>query len=185
MEAEYARWCEDPKSVDATWAAFFEGFELGSAQLKRKPETSAAPASTVLTAPISDEDCAFYGRVTSLIYNYRTLGHTQANINPIEEAERNPRLRFEQFGFSEADLDHEVSNSFFRHGDKMKLREMVEGLEATYSGKIGFEFEPRPARRLARSSTASRRLRWLCAPTPASGLSTWSSAPWRKPCPTA
>ncbi len=135
MEAEYARWCEDPRSVDETWAAFFEGFELGSAQLKRKEEAAA-----VSTGPISDEDSAFYGRVTSLIYNYRTLGHTQANINPLEDAERNPRLRFEQFGLSEADLDHDVSNSFFRHGDKMKLREMVAGLEATYCGKIGFEF---------------------------------------------
>jgi len=138
MEAKYAQWCEDPKSVDSTWAAFFEGFELGSAQLKRKEETPAA--ATVSAVPIPDADMAFYGRVTSLIYNYRTLGHTQANINPLEESERNPRLRFEQFGLSEADLDHEVSNSFFRHGDKMKLREMVEGLEATYSGKIGFEF---------------------------------------------
>ena len=135
MEAEYARWCEDPRSVDETWAAFFEGFELGSAQLKRKEEAAA-----VSTGPISDEDSAFYGRVTSLIYNYRTLGHTQANINPLEDAERNPRLRFEQFGLSEADLDHDVSNSFFRHGDKMKLGEMVAGLEATYCGKIGFEF---------------------------------------------
>ncbi len=140
MEAEYSRWCEDPKSVDATWAAFFEGFELGSAQLKQKAESAATAASTVPSAPMSDEDCAFYGRVTSLIYNYRTLGHTQANINPIEDAERNPRLLYQQFGLSQADLEHEVSNSFFRHGDKMKLREMVEGLEATYSGKIGFEF---------------------------------------------
>ena len=136
MEANYAQWCEDPKSVDPTWAAFFEGFELGSAQLKRK-EAEAA----VSTGPVSDVDSAFFGRVTSLIYNYRTLGHTQAHINPLEEQpELNPRLRFEQFGLSEADLEREVSNSFFRHGEKMKLRDMVAGLEATYSAKIGFEF---------------------------------------------
>ncbi|MBC8127515.1 MAG: 2-oxoglutarate dehydrogenase E1 component [Gloeobacteraceae cyanobacterium ES-bin-144] len=139
MEAKYAQWCEDPKSVDATWAAFFEGFELGSAQLKRKDEAPVATA--VVSHPVMDGDTAFYGRVTSLIYNYRTLGHTQAHINPLEDQpERNPRLRFEQFGLSEADLDREVSNSFFRHGDKMKLRDMVAGLEATYSAKIGFEF---------------------------------------------
>jgi 2-oxoglutarate dehydrogenase E1 component len=76
-----------------------------------------------------------------LIYNYRTLGHTQAHINPLEEfPERNPRLNLDQFGLKESDLDREVSNSFFRHGDQMKLRDMVAGLEATYSGKIGFEF---------------------------------------------
>ena len=138
LEAKYAEWCGDPKSVDATWAAFFEGFELGSAQVKRKEE--AAAATPPAAAPSSDADMAFYGRVTSLIYNYRTLGHTQAHINPLDEPELNPRLRAEQYGLSETDLEREVSNSFFRHGDKMKVRDMIAALEATYSGKIGFEF---------------------------------------------
>ncbi len=136
LEAKYAQWCEDPKSVDATWSAFFEGFELGSAQVKRKEEAAAAG----VPAPASDADLAFFGKVVSLVYNYRTLGHTQAGINPLDEPERNPRLNLEQFGLTAADLDREVWNSFFRHGDKMKLRDMVAALEATYSGKIGFEF---------------------------------------------
>jgi 2-oxoglutarate dehydrogenase E1 component len=136
LEENYAKWCENPKAVEPTWAAFFEGFELGSAQLKKKEDTA-----TQSTLPASEADMAFYGRVTSLIYNYRTLGHTQAQINPLEaQPERNPRLRLEQFGLTETDLEREVSNSFFRHGDKMKLREMLAGLEATYSAKIGFEF---------------------------------------------
>ena len=76
-----------------------------------------------------------------MIYNYRTLGHTQANINPLEdEPEHNPRLQIDQFGLGAADLDRMAWNSFFRHGDKMKLGEMVDALKATYSGKIGFEF---------------------------------------------
>jgi 2-oxoglutarate dehydrogenase E1 component len=136
LESKYAEWCEDPKSVDATWAAFFEGFELGSAQVKRKEEAAAAG----VTAHASDADLAFFGKVVSLIYNYRTLGHTQAAINPLDEPEHNPRLKIEQFGLTAADLDREVWNAFFRHGDKMKLRDMVTALEATYSNKIGFEF---------------------------------------------
>ena len=79
--------------------------------------------------------------MVALIYNYRTLGHTQAHINPLDERpERNPRLNLEQFGLTEADLDREAWNAFFRHGEKMKLRDMIAALEATYSGKIGFEF---------------------------------------------
>jgi len=138
LESNYAQWCEDPKSVDPTWAAFFEGFELGSAQAKRKEETAAAAPAPMGAA--SDADLALFGKVVSLIYNYRTLGHTQAAINPLDEPERNPRLKIEQFGLTEADMDREVWNSFFRHGDRMKLRDMVTALEATYSGKIGFEF---------------------------------------------
>lgn len=137
MEAQYTRWCDDPRSVDASWSAFFEGFELGMAQLKRKEEQATAATST----PATEADLAFFGRVVALIYNYRTLGHTQAHINPLEEhPERNTRLHPEQFGLSLTDMDRVAWNAYFRHGERMKLRDMVAVLEATYSGKIGFEF---------------------------------------------
>jgi len=139
LEEKYAQWCEDSHSVEPTWSAFFEGFELGAAQSRQKEQAAAAAASAPAVA--SGTDLAFYGKVVSLVYNYRTLGHTQAHINPLEEApERNPRLSNEQYGITAADLEREASNPFFRHGDKMKLRDMIRALEATYSGKIGFEF---------------------------------------------
>ena len=56
LEAKYAEWCENPQSVEPTWAAFFEGFELGSAQLKRKeeaPVTSGAPATDGATVDLA------------------------------------------------------------------------------------------------------------------------------------
>ena len=136
LEGKYALWTEDPRSVEPTWAAFFEGFELGSAQ--PKPRSSSVASDTT---PIqSTADLAFYGKVVSLVYNYRTLGHTQADINPIGEPEMNPRLEIEQFGFTEADLDREASNPFFRNGESMKLRDMIAAIKTTYSGPIGFEF---------------------------------------------
>ena len=138
LEENYARWSEDPGSVDGTWAAFFEGFELGAAQ--PKPRGAAATASPAQGGQVADGDLTFYGKVVSLVYNYRTLGHTQADINPIGEPESNPRLELKQFGFTEADLDREASNPFFRDGEKMKLRDMVAALSTTYSGAIGFEF---------------------------------------------
>ncbi len=136
LEEKYAQWTEDARSVEPTWSAFFEGFELGAAQTRKRGTEATAEA-----APAGDIDLAFYGKVVSLVYNYRTLGHTQAHINPLEELpERNPRLRPDQYAITEADLEREASNPFFRHGEKMKLRDMIAALEATYSGKIGFEF---------------------------------------------
>ena len=35
LEANYDRWLDDPTAVDPAWSAFFEGFALGSAQLKK------------------------------------------------------------------------------------------------------------------------------------------------------
>jgi len=76
-----------------------------------------------------------------LVYNYRTLGHTQAYINPLEtEAEKNPRLALDQFGLSEEDLTREASTQFFQGGKKMSLKEMIKALELCYSNKTGFEF---------------------------------------------
>ncbi len=131
MEEKYALWCENPHSVEESWSAFFEGFELGATRAEEQEQTELA----------MNADVAFFGRVVALIYNYRTLGHTQAHIDPLNEAPpQNPRLAYDQFGLSEADLDREAWNAFFRHGERMKLRDMIAALEATYSGYIGFEF---------------------------------------------
>ncbi|TAE73627.1 MAG: 2-oxoglutarate dehydrogenase E1 component [Verrucomicrobia bacterium] len=141
LEEQYALWCADSRSVDPTWSAFFEGFELGVAQTKPRGGEVAAATPATGAAPAGENDLAFYGKVVSLVYNFRTLGHTQAHINPLaERPERNPRLALDQFGFSEADLEREASNPLFRDGAKMKLRDMVAALEATYAGHIGFEF---------------------------------------------
>ena len=136
LEQKYALWCEDPRSVEGTWSAFFEGFELGVSQAKAKEGQATSGAEAFSAA-----DLEFNGKVVGLIYNYRTLGHTQAQINPLDESpEVNPRLSLAEYNFTEAEMEREASNPFFLRGDKMKLRNMVAALKATYSGKIGFEF---------------------------------------------
>ncbi|MGJ8673651.1 2-oxoglutarate dehydrogenase E1 component [Rubritalea sp.] len=143
LDEKYEQWCDDPRSVEENWSAFFEGFELGNSQSKQKgAKASSGAASVPAESPASDEHSInFRGKCVSLVYNYRTLGHTQAQINPLQDAApRNPRLELSQFGISDADLDREASTQFFRSGQKMKLREMVTGLEECYSSKIGFEF---------------------------------------------
>ena len=138
LDEKYAMWCEDPRSVEATWSSFFEGFELGVAQAKVKgaPQEAAAGNSG---APLADLE--FNGKVVGLVYNYRTLGHTQAQINPLDnEPEINPRLSLNEYKFTEEEMSREASNPFFFNGVKMQLKHMVTALKSTYSGKIGFEF---------------------------------------------
>lgn len=143
LEQKYDQWCDNPESVEPDWRTFFEGFELGAAQLKKRDAGATQPASaSPAEVPSMDEHYLnFRGKVVSLVYNYRTLGHTQAHLNPLDESgARNPRLELSQFGLEESDLDREVSTQFFRNGQKMKLREMIQALEDTYSGYLGFEF---------------------------------------------
>lgn len=139
LDEKFEQWSEDPLSVEPTWAAFFEGFELGNTQAAQGG--NATQSADTVGASVSDESLAFRGKVVSLVYNYRTLGHTQAQINPLNAVNpRNPRLELAAFGLKESDLEREVSTQFFRNGQSMKLRDMIAALEATYSGKISFEF---------------------------------------------
>ena len=178
LDEKYAQWCDDPQSVEANWAAFFEGFELGSTQPKKGGPAGVSVSDAPVDQPLSEEQLSFRGKVVSLIYNYRVLGHTQAHINPLHEAaERNPRLELEKFGIYESDLDREAMTRFFRKGEPLKLRDLVSELETTYSGKTGFEFmhihetevrnwirtriEGRPATPILGTESKTKALRWL------------------------
>jgi 2-oxoglutarate dehydrogenase E1 component len=137
LDQNYERWRKDPSSVDSTWSAFFEGFELGSAVLKNgaaSAATNGAPAAPGTDAPLQT-------RVDGLVYAYRTLGHTIANLDPLaHERPQNQLLSLRELGFSEKDLDLSVSSKFFLGGQRMKLREMIASLERIYCGPIGVEF---------------------------------------------
>ena len=135
LEENYARWREDAGSVDPTWSAFFEGFELGATQ-PRQAETPASDAAAGGAA------AGFAGKVSGLLDAYRSLGQTQAHINPLEEEPppRNPRLLIESLRLSQDELDIPTSQPAFRNGATMPLRELLAALDATYCGSIGFEF---------------------------------------------
>ncbi|MEQ1860243.1 MAG: 2-oxoglutarate dehydrogenase E1 component [Chthoniobacteraceae bacterium] len=135
IDQNYEAWRNDPASVDSTWSAFFEGFELGST----RPGTNGAMPAQAESA--TGGDAPLQTRVDGLVYGYRTLGHTIARTDPLaKQRPENPLMRLGEFGFSEKDLDLTVSSKFLLGGKAMLLREMVAKLEAIYSSNIGFEF---------------------------------------------
>ncbi len=130
LEENYLRWQKDPESVDAGWAAFFDGFELGSVSLRNGAGKHAEPKESPLQT-----------RIDGLVYAYRTLGHTIARVNPLaEKRPENSLLSLRELGFSEKDLDLQVSSKFFLDNRRMTLREMIAQLERMYAGSIGAEF---------------------------------------------
>ena len=133
LDDAYARWQRDPLSVESSFAAFFEGFELGAIQPAQKNGNSAGPGTC--------GDGGLQTRVDALVYSYRTLGHLNALTNPLQEtATEHPLLALRELGFEEKDLDLVVSSKFFLGGQAMKLREMIAKLRAIYSSEIGFEY---------------------------------------------
>ncbi len=144
LDEKYAQWSSDPQSVEDNWAAFFEGFELG-ATLPKKGGPNGQPAGSSQSGQVdqrlSEDQLSFRGKIVSLVYNYRTLGHTQAHINPLEDSGPiNSRLELKTFGFTDEDLEREAATQFFHDGQAIKLRDLETALKTTYSGKIGFEF---------------------------------------------
>src|SRR5438270_6011965 len=135
IDQNYSRWQQNPGSVDPSWAAFFEGFELGN--LPQKNGAAAAAASRQVT-----RESPLQTRIDGLVYAYRTLGHTVARVNPLaDKRPENPLLSLREFGFGDKDLDYPVSSKFFLDGRQMTLREMIALLDQIYAGSIGAEFQ--------------------------------------------
>src|ERR1043166_3285436 len=133
IDQNYARWQQDPASVDPSWAAFFEGFELGNLPQKNGAAVTA-PRPEARESPLQT-------RIDGLVYAYRTLGHTIARVNPLaEKRPENPLLSLRELGFSEKDLDLPVSSKFFLDNRQMTLREMIATLQKFYADTIGAEF---------------------------------------------
>lgn len=138
LEDNYERWQTNPSEVDQNWAAFFEGFELGMARLKKN---GAGVESLGSNAAAPTGDSQWQTKVEGLVYAYRTLGHSIAKLDPLAQKRPDqPLLTLSELGFTEADLEKTVSSRFFQNNQPMKLGEMIAELKRVYSGTIGTEF---------------------------------------------
>ncbi|MEO8206966.1 MAG: 2-oxoglutarate dehydrogenase E1 component, partial [Chthoniobacterales bacterium] len=134
LDENYERWSVNPQAVDAAWAAFFEGFELGFAKSGKNGVTANGQAGAVT-------DGAFQTKVDALINGYRALGHTKASVDPLSDTQpENPLLGLEALGFSESDLERKVSSTLFKDGQALTLKELIAALEHIYCRTIGVEF---------------------------------------------
>ena len=118
----------------------FRGFcTLGCAAPPRQGANgSTAPAAD---GKASAADLDRQTRVDELVQTYRSLGHTLAKLDPLENRRTDqPLLALEAFGFAEGDLDQIVASRYFMGGKSMRLREMLATLQRVYTGKIGVEF---------------------------------------------
>jgi 2-oxoglutarate dehydrogenase E1 component len=136
LDEYYQRWKQDPASVDSSWSAFFEGFELGSSP-GRNGQSGVVPDRDRTVAEIDH----LQDRVDGLVHNYRILGHTQAQIDPLaQEQPETPTLTLASLGLEDFPLETIVSSRYFQQGRPMTLGAMIEALRTIYCGPIGVEF---------------------------------------------
>jgi len=96
------------------------------------------PASTTAVT-VSDERERNVGR---LITAYRSRGHLGARLDPLALLQpiNPPDLGLDFHSLGEADLDDEFSTGGIAGKPRMKLRDLLARLQATYTGSIGAEF---------------------------------------------
>ena len=157
VDEKYAQWRDDPSTLDAAWKAFFEGFELG-----RDGQASVAGNGSTGDGGVGGANAAAIkqARFTGAIYAFRSIGHTEANINPLlKEQPTNPRLSLDRLGFEERDLDEVYWTGNFLDGTRLSVRELIERLRSIYCGSIGIEYlhiQETPERRWLQSRIEPR-----------------------------
>ena len=129
INSMYEQYLKEPQSVEATWRAFFQGFEFS--------QNGNGSATASDAGPINAKEF----QVLSLIKAFRNRGHLLSTTNPIRERrDRRPNLNIEDFGLEGADLD-----SVFQAGQECglknaTLKEIIQHMKTVYCGSIGFEY---------------------------------------------
>ncbi|MFN3447230.1 MAG: 2-oxoglutarate dehydrogenase E1 component [Roseococcus sp.] len=160
----YARWVEDPTSVDASFAELFAALnDDARAVLSDASGASWAPRPRGGFAPEPEAASAAKGaasqrrttdpeetrravldsiRALMLIRSYRVRGHLEAKLDPLglQQPPAHPELSPAFWGFSEADLDRRIFIDNVLGLETATIREIVERVRATYCGPIGVEF---------------------------------------------
>ena len=159
----YARFASDPGSVDPSWAEFFG--QIGDegrtvlAELQGPPwgkngakvigaaNPDAVPAPKKAAGGLSVEELRRATtdsvRALMLIRAFRARGHAAANLDPLGLQDRRAaqaELAYQNFGFTEADLDRPIFIDNVLGLESATLREIVRIVTATYCGTIGIEF---------------------------------------------
>lgn len=150
VEGLYEAYLADPQSVDAEWRAYFDRLRQGA------PETSHSAVQRHfyelgrhrLRAPAQQEQgsgsSAAQQAASALISAYRVYGHISAKKNPLRlrQPQQPPELTPEYYGLSAADLQTPVQEGYFSG----TLQQVIDELQRTYCGAIGFEFSYLPAK---------------------------------------
>ncbi len=149
VEEMYESYLADPHSVSDEWASFFNDFKndetinVSHAAVKESFKELARmknhSAAQYTIDPVASEKQA---AVLRLIESYRMRGHQTAVLCPVQIRERKiiPELSPEYHGLSKSDLETEFNTGTLTNVAQMKLKDIIEILERTYTQSIGAEY---------------------------------------------
>ncbi|MFT8717967.1 2-oxoglutarate dehydrogenase E1 component [Acetobacter sp.] len=157
----YARWAEDPKSVDPSFAELFGSLDDEAASILQDASgASWAPRKSIITgdepAPVPAGKGAGKGAglaatdslaIAQLIRAFREFGHLEAQTDPLGLKVPAPAVELDPatYGFGAKDLDRPVYigtllSPILPGRDTATVKEVVAALRQVYCGAIGAEY---------------------------------------------
>jgi len=164
VEDMYEQWAYDPKSVHASWDAYFRSGayqappSLGSSDRRNEvPLTSMLPsllgqnmssAPLVAAGEVSSDVIDAHLAVQGAIRSYQVRGHLAAQIDPLGinnmDTEEAKKMIIRSVTVDEKDLDtvFQLPKTTFIGGKEknLPLKEIISRLEKVYCGSIGAEY---------------------------------------------
>ena len=157
LESLYETYLDDPQSLDPSWQDYFNKInpsdtDTHHSQINKEFEYLAQhPRVATVSASSSNQNHAHkHTAVMDLIYAYRSLGHQQAKLDPLDMHHRPPTISLDLdfHGLSDSDLETEFNihdmnkdlNSNLEGGNKVKLKKIISDLKSIYCQTIGSEY---------------------------------------------
>ena len=153
----YARYLDDPLSVDASWRGFFDDLADPPEAVERELEgpgwgearphligngALAANGHGALLPGDAQQAALDSVRAVALIRGYRVRGHLIADLDPLglDRCQSHPDLEPATYGFAEADLDRPIFINDLLGFRTATLRQILDALKAIYCGTVGIEY---------------------------------------------
>jgi 2-oxoglutarate dehydrogenase E1 component len=148
---------QDASRVSPVWQQYFRKLTAGHGDTLIAPKRPSFQADSVFNPPsrrpsvrvLDESSRLLQHRVDQLVVGYRVHGHRAAKLDPLGLAPRDSTpLDPAHYGLTPEDLDRQIMTTFGGGISKpMLLRELIERLDATYRGHIGFEYMHIPDRK--------------------------------------
>ncbi|MEO7432609.1 MAG: 2-oxoglutarate dehydrogenase E1 component [Dokdonella sp.] len=162
----YEQFLDDPQSVGSQWRAYFDalkGREAGDvahsaavARIEAAQKLNGRGSIASVAAVPNEVASQKQAGVLKLVTAYRSRGHLAAKLDPLDMDHAFPASDLEAIGLlprpsapdldpafhalNAADLDTEFSTGSLAGPQRLKLRDLVVRLKATYAGSVGAEF---------------------------------------------
>ena len=130
-----------PQPTDELTAAL-DGQWPTPAKIAEKVKAKAAETGVEVTDRQVRQAVTDSLRALMLIRAYRIRGHLEADLDPLglEEQLPHPELRFETYGFTEADLDRPIFIDNVLGLETASLREILALVKRTYCGTFALQY---------------------------------------------